>query len=65
MADPLVPLATRVPHEAVTLIAALAAEISARETTPTTAAAVARMAVEAGLPIVAERVRTKNLRGGK
>jgi len=47
----------RVTAETRTKLADLAAEVSARDVTPTTVSTLARMAIEAGLPVVTERVR--------
>ena len=57
MSGPMVIVGARVTAETRTKLADLAAEVSARDVTPTTVSTLARMAIEAGLPVVAERVR--------
>ena len=57
MTDPMVTLSVRVPRILAIDLDALAAEVNAGAVTPTKASAIARLAIEAGLPVVQERVR--------
>lgn len=57
MSDPMVTLSVRVPRDVAIDLDALAAEVSAGAVTPTKASTIARLAIDAGLPVVRERVR--------